>query len=269
MMSYHRGGEDFGQLANQISAGVQRLSQNVSNVERLVRQLGTPQDSEQIRQRLHELVNSSNSLAKDTSELLKRLASARTGEFDADDRAQRLQRERLMSQFSDILSRLQESQRDAAKKEKMSFLRARAQSQTTSDWNPFEDDLRRDADLRSQTTSGGSSGGDATRLQIEQDVDIQALRDREEAIRGLESDISDVNQIFKDLAVLVHEQGEVIDSIEANVESAQVQVEHATGQLADARRYKAKSRRKLCCIILIGAVILFTIGLVVILSNNN
>ena len=46
--------------------------------------------------------------------------------------------------------------------------------------------------------------------QMEQDVDLSMLHDRENAIRQLESDITDVNQIFKDLGMLVHEQGEVI-----------------------------------------------------------
>lgn len=48
----------------------------------------------------------------------------------------------------------------------------------------------------------------------------------------------DVNQIFKDLATMVHEQGEVIDSIEANVESAQVHVSQGAGQLQQARQYQ-------------------------------
>lgn len=37
-------------------------------------------------------------------------------------------------------------------------------------------------------------------------------------IRQLESDIVDVNKIFKDLACMVHDQGSLVDSIEENVE---------------------------------------------------
>ena len=47
-------------------------------------------------------------------------------------------------------------------------------------------------------------------LQMEQDVDLELIQEREQAIHKLESDIMDVNQIFKDLGMLVHEQGEVI-----------------------------------------------------------
>ena len=37
---------------------------------------------------------------------------------------------------------------------------------------------------------------------------------------------------------MVHEQGEMIDSIEANVESAQMRVEEGTSQLASAATYQ-------------------------------
>jgi syntaxin 7 len=41
----------------------------------------------------------------------------------------------------------------------------------------------------------------------------------------------DINEIFKDLGMMVHEQGDVIDSIEANIESAEVHVQQANQQL--------------------------------------
>ena len=39
---------------------------------------------------------------------------------------------------------------------------------------------------------------------------------------------------------MVHDQGEVIDSIEANVESTQVRVQEGTEQLRQAETYKVK-----------------------------
>ena len=57
----------------------------------------------------------------------------------------------------------------------------------------------------------------------------------------LQSDIVDVNTIFKDLATMVDDQGETIDSIEGNVEEAQNTVHDATEQLRLAERYKVRS----------------------------
>ena len=47
-----------------------------------------------------------------------------------------------------------------------------------------------------------------------------------------------MNTIFKELATMVHEQGEMIDSIEANVETSQMRVEEGTSQLATASSYQ-------------------------------
>ena len=40
----------------------------------------------------------------------------------------------------------------------------------------------------------------------EEEYNIEQLQERERSIRQLESDIVDVNTIFKDLATMVHEQ---------------------------------------------------------------
>lgn len=72
---------------------------------------------------------------------------------------------------------------------------------------------------------------------MEEEVDMNMLREREYAIRKIESDIVEVNQIFKDLATMVHDQGEVIDSIEANIESTGIQIHEGTQQLIKASDY--------------------------------
>ena len=51
----------------------------------------------------------------------------------------------------------------------------------------------------------------------------------------------DVNQIFKDLAAMVHDQGELVDSIEANVETSSIRVSEGTEQLRQAERYQVKA----------------------------
>ncbi len=95
-------------------------------------------------------------------------------------------------------------------------------------------------------------------MLVQEEYDIEQLQERERSIRQLEvglirinllknvnklclrfqSDILDVNTIFKDLATLVHDQGEIVDSIEANVESTHVRVQEGTEQLRQAETYK-------------------------------
>lgn len=85
--------------------------------------------------------------------------------------------------------------------------------------------------------SGGGTPRDSQQVQIqmENEVDMAQLREREAALRKLENDIVDVNMIFKDLAVMVHDQGEMIDSIESNVEAVQMRVQSANTHLESAK----------------------------------
>ncbi|KAK9402924.1 t-SNARE domain-containing protein 1 [Crotalus adamanteus] len=50
----------------------------------------------------------------------------------------------------------------------------------------------------------------------------------------------DVNQIIKDLASMVYEQGDTIDSIEANIETASSNVDSANEHLAKASQHQRR-----------------------------
>lgn len=63
---------------------------------------------------------------------------------------------------------------------------------------------------------------------------------------------------------MVHEQGEVIDSIEASVERTDDYVQQGAQQLREASNYKNKIRRKKTIIAIIGAVILTIIIVIII-----
>lgn len=80
----------------------------------------------------------------------------------------------------------------------------------------------------------------------------------------LQSNISDINQIFKDLGALVYDQGEVIDSIEASVERTEVSVNEGASQVRQASMYQTKLRKKKCILIVIAVVVLaILIGIIV------
>uniref|UniRef100_A0A674PD68 t-SNARE coiled-coil homology domain-containing protein n=1 Tax=Takifugu rubripes TaxID=31033 RepID=A0A674PD68_TAKRU len=70
-------------------------------------------------------------------------------------------------------------------------------------------------------------------------------------------------EIFKDLAVMIHDQGEMIDSIEANVENAEVHVERGTEQLQRASYYQQKSRRRMCILALVCSVALVLLAIII------
>ena len=77
-------------------------------------------------------------------------------------------------------------------------------------------------------------------MMMQEEQNLEHLVERERAVNQLEADIMDVNQIFKDLAAMVHDQGEMVDSIEANVETSSIRVNEGTEQLRQAERYQVR-----------------------------
>ena len=263
--SYHSGGgpgnnssmsrdtsNEWTRLSQAISKNIQSITQNVAQMQRMVNQIGTQQDSPQLRDKLHQVQHYTNQLAKETNTYIKDISQLSQPASQSDLRQRKMQKERLMSDFSSALNNFQAAQRQAAEKERASVARARASSGYNDSF--FDERKADDAFGSNQMQSS---------IQMEQDVDMDLLHEREQAIQKLESDIMDVNQIFKDLGMLVHEQGEMIDSIEANVESSAVHVEQGRDQLYKAKEYQKKSRRKKC--ILLGVIILIIIILSVII----
>ncbi|KAJ0061055.1 hypothetical protein NL108_005851 [Boleophthalmus pectinirostris] len=261
-MAYQAGFPDPSSLVNSITSNIQRLTLLTNELQRAVSLVGTDQDDSQLRNSLQQKQQQGNQLAKDTDKQIKAFAALPVG---PDQRQRKLQKERLLNEFSAALNSFQKIQRQAANKEREYVARVRASSRL------------------SVPQSGGGQADDGFRnvpafsselqLQAEMEAmteeDLRLIQEREQAIRQLESDIVDINDIFKDLGMMVHEQGELIDSIEANVESTDQNIHRGMQNLARAADYQSSSRKKICILITIAVVVAVAIGLIIWGSVSN
>ncbi|KAG7460707.1 hypothetical protein MATL_G00201620 [Megalops atlanticus] len=253
-MSYQPGmPQDPDKLAQTIILNIQRITQQTSELQRMVNQLGTPLDTSEFRQQLKQKQQHVGQLAKDTDRYMKEFGSLAV---TSEQRHRKIQKERLVNDFTNALGVFQKTQRLAAEKEKEFVDRVRANSRLSTG---LPDDDGKPSPFES---SEGHSQAQTQEEAITED-DLQLILERESSIRQIESDIRDVNEIFKDLAMMVHEQGDMIDSIEANVENADSSVQSATQQLARAAEYQHKSRKKICILIVILVVVAVVIGLII------
>jgi len=250
---------EFQRLAQNIGTNIQKILQNVSSMQRMITQIGTAQDNQQLQSQLHQIQHYTGQLAKDTSKQLKDLNNY-PPEQALDPRQWKLQRERLQSDFTKALDSFQRAQRSAAQKEREVIKKFRNSGGVQPPGS--EDNTLVDIE-------GGAGGGSKTQMLMEEEQNLQQLQERERAVRQLEADIGDVNQIFKDLASMVHDQGEIVDSIEANVETASIRVGEGTDQLRQAERYQNKARRKKIILMIVGLIILAIIIGVIVHSARN
>lgn len=253
--SYQNGGgrrdTDFQKLAQNIGTNIQKILQNVSSMSRMINQIGSPQDNQQLQNQLHQIQHYTGQLAKDTSTDLHSLSNGISTLSQSEQRQWRLQKERLHNDFTKALNSFQAAQRTAAQKEKETIKAAKREKGMGGLAGPGGQEPLVDIEGQSQEQQQRHQ-----QMLIQEEHDIEQLQERERAVRQLESDILDVNTIFKDLATLVHDQGEVIDSIEANVESTQVRVQEGTEQLRQAETYKNKARKKKFILAIILVIVL-------------
>merc|ERR1719384_1488820 len=112
---------EYQRLSQTVGTNIQKMIQNVSSIQRMIAQIGTPQDNQQFQQTLHQVQHYTGQLAKDTAKHLGELSASPSV---ADNRTWRLQKERLRDDFTKALNNFQEAQRMAAQREKEAIKRA-------------------------------------------------------------------------------------------------------------------------------------------------
>ena len=80
--------------------------------------------------------------------------------------------------------------------------------------------------------------------------------ERESEIRNIEQSVGELNELFRDVAHMVHEQGGQLDMIDANVVGVAGDTRQADVELRSASRYQKSARGKACCLLLILAAVL-------------
>ncbi|KAK2144681.1 hypothetical protein LSH36_737g03019 [Paralvinella palmiformis] len=207
---------NFNELVDIISSNIFTINNNGSILERALKQIGTSQDCVQLRNKIHMTEQKTNHMISETVQSLRRLAKS----CSSSNRQQKVQHGRLSSEFQDTVKRYNTLQKDDGGDEERLLHHEQKRAQMLAQEEAIE-------------------------------VEVALLEEREQHVRQLESDILDINEIFRDLGTLVHEQGAVVDTIESNIE-------RASGN--------RKARKKMFCLVAILLVVLAVIALIIALS---
>jgi len=112
----------------------------------------------------------------------------------------------------------------------------------------------------------GTNSGWNQQDMLVMEENTKAIRRREQEINSIVQSIQDLNTIFRDLAAMVTEQGEVVDRIDYNIENTSIKVEHGLEQLKKASKYQ-KNNRKMKCILILALTLIFLLFLLVLLKS--
>ncbi|XP_044727368.1 syntaxin-16 [Chrysoperla carnea] len=101
-------------------------------------------------------------------------------------------------------------------------------------------------------------------LVLLEEENTRFAQEREREVNQVVKTIYEINDIYKELAQMVSEQGTVLDRIDYNVELTQIQVQEGYKQLKKAENYQRKNRKMFCILILGATTILLTFLLIIV-----
>ncbi|XP_066592834.1 syntaxin-12 [Prorops nasuta] len=238
-------------LSENITTNIYTINASWRTLEKSYARIGTSKDSQGLRDVISVTQLSTNQVVTQTSKDIARL----TVLMRKGDKQQKLQIEKLTTDFKDALQRYSDMQKSIAEKSK------RYRLITTSSDNLPDDSDEAEHQRLLQVHEDEHRGTQRT-LEFQHGLFIE----REDRIRQIEGDILDVNQIMRDLATLVYQQGDNINSIENQIENVQGNVEMGAQELIKGSNYQSKFRRKIFILLLLAIIVV--IVLVVILVTK-
>ena len=165
--------------------------------------------------------------------------------------------QKIMRDFQGLLKNSERLLSTAREKESASLPRSLNTVQQQQQDGSTHADIERQALLEQQQKQ--------QLLQTEGEIRFnEALIDeRDQAITEITGQIGEVHQIFQDLAVLVHDQGEMIDDIESNITRAATQTQDAHVQIVRAERSQRKARNTWCFLMMLTAGVVAVLLLII------
>ncbi|XP_059667415.1 syntaxin-22-like [Cornus florida] len=281
-------------LSQAVAGGVFQLNTAVASFRRLVNTLGTPRDTLQLRQKLHKTRLHIGQLVKETSAKLKQAS-----ETDRDAKvsaSKKIADAKLAKDFQSVLKEFQKAQRIASERETnyapfipkevfpsrylVNFLITIIWLDlfiVASNYAPF---IPKEVFPSSNTADKMEISPSRSTKQLSLLVEPKRqevllldneivlneaiIEEREQGIQEIQLQISEANEIFKDLAVLVHKQGVIIDDISSNIDNSNTATRQATSQLAKASETQRSNSSMTCLLLVIFGIILLIVMILVI-----
>ncbi|MCJ1392235.1 hypothetical protein MMC18_005102 [Xylographa bjoerkii] len=248
----YRDDPEFDRYSEDLSVKLFSLTSNISRLSSQISLLGTKRDTERVRERVHDLLEESRDVFKDVGEGIKRLTS-----WEDLSPSQKYTQQKLSREFQASGTEFQSIQRLALEKQRASASATRTalDSGDSSSLPRYSDDPNQQSQVQEQ---------DQLRLASQDEVDFQEslIVERESEIRNIEQSVGELNELFRDVAHIVREQGTMLDTIEVNVQNTSTDTRQADVELRSANRFQKQARGRACCLLLILAVVLVVIILV-------
>jgi len=250
--------EEIREMIDKIQANVEEVKKKHSAI------LSAPQTDEKVKQELEDLMADIKKTANKVRAKLKVIEQAveqeeQSNKSSADLRIRKTQHSTLSRKFVEVMTEYNRTQTDYRERCKGRIQRQLEITGRTTTNEELEEMLEQ-----------GNPAVFTQGIIMETQQAKQTLADieaRHADIIKLENSIRELHDMFMDMAMLVENQGEMIDRIEYHVEHAVDYVQTATQDTKKALKYQSKARRKkiliIICVLIAIAVLIIVLALTV------
>ncbi|MFS7924401.1 putative target SNARE coiled-coil domain, syntaxin domain, syntaxin/epimorphin [Helianthus anomalus] len=200
-------------------------------------------------------------LVKDTSDKLKKAS-------EIDHRAEvsaskKITDAKLAKDFQAVLKEFQKAQRLSAERE-TAYSPSVPQAIHSSRNEASETDASSGRSPEQQALLFESRRQEVLLLDNEIAFNEAIIEERDQGIQEIQNQIGEVNEIFKDLAVLVHEQGTMIDDIGSNIENSHAATAQGKSHLAKASKAQRSNSSMTCLLLVIVGIVLLIVVIILV-----
>lgn len=258
--------DNFFQNVTTVRTNIDKMAQDVEQVKKMhSAMLSAAVQDQEVKEELERLMLD----VKKTSNLVRMKLKEMEHSINQQDqdaaynnyaeaRIRRCQHSTLARKFVEVMSDYNTTQSDYREKCKARIQRQLEITGKTKTYEEVEEMLE-----------GGDPAIFTSDIVIETQQARQALGDieaRHRDIINLEKSIQELHEMFVDMAMLVENQGEMIDRIEYNVDQAVDFVQSAKSDTKKAVKYQSKARRKKIMIVICLFVLLAVMVGIVLIS---
>ncbi|KAM4594868.1 syntaxin-3 [Fundulus diaphanus] len=243
--------DDFFAQIEDIRTSIDKIDESVTEIKKLYSTILSAPTSDQktqddVETLTNEIKKSANNARNKLKSIERQLESNTDERASADLRIRKSQHAILAKKFVEVMTKYNEAQMDFRDKSKGRIAR---QLEITG---------KKTTDEELEEMLEGGNSAVFTAGITESKINQQALNEieaRHKDIMRLESSIKELHDMFVDIAMLVENQGGMIDRIESNMDQSVGFVERAVADTKKAAKYQQEARRKqmmifCCCAIL-------------------
>jgi len=224
-----------------IKANIQEMQDSVRRASEKLEHSQRSLLSRRAGESLDKFLEQSRALSQETERLFRDWTVHMAGE-PAERHRKKFSYERLQRAFEEGVAHLKDVARRAAAAQERAAVSGRSSAYDAqgADVDDVEHGLLDDSDSTRAALGYPTYKEDvAARTRVAQE--------REEGIRRIHSQVSEVNQIIRDLASMVMDQGQQIESIESQAETSSTSAQQAVQDLKKAVDRQRGAREKLWC----------------------